>query len=90
MSKENVFEISLNVTLEFNDTRLKQPSHSGTYIVITQSGMVGDLYYNKEHNAWNWWVDDEGVERSIAVEFWAHYNTLNELISEARYRRDNS
>ena len=91
MSKDNIFEIVLDITLEFNDTRVKQPLQSGCYLVVTRNGMITELYYNKEHNAWNWWKDSEGVEHSTAVEFWAHYNTLlNELVSEARYRRDNS
>ena len=91
MSKDNIFEIALDITLEFNDTQLKLPTFSGQYLVITMSGTIMELEYNADVQKWNYHIDQDGNEHSINVAFWAHYNTLlNELKEEAWYGHEHS
>ena len=91
MSKDNIFEIALDITLEFNDMRLKAPEHTGEYLVITMSSSVMELKYDADKQKWNYHVDKEGNEHHIEVAFWAHYNTLlKELKEEAWYRHEHA
>lgn len=71
--------------IEWHETAVEPPAASGEYLVVKDSGRVGELPYSSKHklfNAYDRDAEDEAKQWGFTCKYWAERPELPETESE--------